>query len=80
MIHRSSAETMQLSFKNWRPRSGPAEQYWGDEQPLRSELFSVDQMKEHGKALATSHESSEKPARDRLLARLGENEEVLIGI
>ena len=28
------------------------EQYAGDEPPLRSELFSADQMEQHGKTLA----------------------------
>ena len=38
--------------------NGLAKKYAGDEPPLRSELFSSDQMKQHGKALADSHKLS----------------------
>jgi cyclic beta-1,2-glucan synthetase len=50
----------------------------GDEPPLRAELFSGDQMKRHGKALADSHQLSSGSASDCLLTRLSENEGVLI--
>jgi len=59
-------------------RTGLAQEYAGDEPPLRSELFSSDQMKQHGKALADSHKLSLGRASDQLLTRLGENEGVLI--
>ena len=49
-----------------------------EEPPLRSELFSADQMEQHGKALAASHSLGAKRTRDILLARLAENEEVLL--
>ena len=35
--------------------NGVARKYAGDEPPLRSELFSSDQMEQHGKTLAGSH-------------------------
>jgi len=57
------------------PRS--AARYSGDEQPLRAELLSADQMKQHGKALAGLHEPALERAQDRLLTRLAENERVL---
>jgi hypothetical protein len=60
-------------------RNGLAQQYAGDEPPLRSELFSSDQMKQHGKTLAGSHTLDLGRAPDQLLARLAENEGVLIG-
>jgi cyclic beta-1,2-glucan synthetase len=60
-------------------RKGLAQKYASDEPPLRSELFSSDQMKRHGKALADSHKLSLGHASDRLLTRLAENEGVLIG-
>ena len=41
-----------------------------EEPPLRSELFSADQMELHGKALAASHKLAPGRATDRLLARL----------
>src|SRR5512139_3344499 len=56
----------------------PARKYAGDKPPLRSELFSRDQMEQHGKTLAASHKLSPGHARDRLLAQLSENEGVLI--
>ena len=59
-------------------RTGLSQEYAGDEPPLRSELFSSDQMKRHGKALADSHKLSLGRASNRLLMRLVENEGVLI--
>src|SRR5512143_2609555 len=59
--------------------NGFAQEYAGDEPPLRSELFSSDQMTHHGKALADSHKLSSGRASDQLLLRLAENERVLIG-
>ncbi len=49
------------------------------EPPLRSELFSRDQMEQHGKTLAGLHTLSPRHAPDRLLARLAENEAILTG-
>ena len=60
--------------------NGLVTKYAGGEPPLRSELFSADQMKLHGKTLAASHSLSAGRPRDRLLARLAENEDVLIGV
>jgi cyclic beta-1,2-glucan synthetase len=50
------------------------------EPPLRSELFSSDQMEQHGKTLAGLHKLGLGRARDRLLKRLAENEGVLLGV
>jgi cyclic beta-1,2-glucan synthetase len=55
-----------------------AQKYNGDKPPLRSELFSKDQMEQHGKTLAASHKLSPGHAPDQLLSRLSENEGVLI--
>ena len=49
-----------------------------DEQPLRAELFSVDQLERHAKSIAASHRLATGRARDRLLPRLDENQRVLI--
>jgi len=49
-----------------------------DEPPLRAELLSRDQMRQHGKALAESHTLTEKRAPEQLLTRLTENEGVLV--
>ena len=48
---------------------GPPE-YAEDEPPLRSELFSNDQMKRHGRVLAESHKLSPGRPSNRLLTRL----------
>ena len=48
-----------------------------DEAPLRSELFSADQMEQHGKDLAVAHRLAPGRAPDRLLTRLAENEDIL---
>ena len=48
------------------------------EQPLRSELYSADQMEQHGEKLAESHKGAREHGADRLLPRLAENETVLL--
>ena len=53
--------------------------YAGDDPPLRSELFSSEQMKEHGKTLAGSHRLGPRGIRDPLLSRLAENDRILTG-
>src|SRR6185369_6141959 len=52
--------------------------YTSDEPPLRAELFSADQMEQHGKVLAGVHRVSVGRAPDHLLARLSENETALL--
>jgi cyclic beta-1,2-glucan synthetase len=51
-----------------------------DEQPLRSELLSAEQMEQHGKMLAGLHRLASGRAPDHLLSRLAANEGVLIGV
>ncbi len=53
--------------------------FTGEEPPLRSALFSADQMEQHGKDLAARHRLAPGHA-DRLLARLAENERVLVEV
>ncbi|MDP2158527.1 MAG: glucoamylase family protein, partial [Nitrospirota bacterium] len=65
---------MRASFR----RTDLAQKYAGDKPPLRAELFSRDQMEQHGKILAASHKLSQGQAPDQLLTRLSENEGVLI--
>src|SRR3972149_2298787 len=50
------------------------------ELPLRSELFSREQMEQHGKTLAGLHRLGLERAKNRLLTRLDENEGVLLGV
>src|SRR4051812_33257817 len=68
------------NFKDRLHRNEPLRKYAGAEPPLRSELFSADQMKEYGKTLADSHRLSKQPAANPLLSRLAENEQVLIRV
>jgi hypothetical protein len=49
-----------------------------DEQPLRSELFTTDQLEQHAKALAGWHVVDKRGGPDRLLSRLEKNETVLL--
>ena len=44
---------------------------------LRSELFSIEQLKRHALVLAGQHRIDPRPGRDRLLPRLRNNERVL---
>ena len=75
-INLSSLLHLRASF----PENDLAEKYAGGEPPLRSELFSADQMEQHGKTLAGQHQLSQGRAPDQLLSRLAENEEVLVGV
>ena len=63
-----------------RLRGSDAQEVCGDELPLRSELFSADQMEQHGKILAAVHQLKPGRPRDRLLARLAENESLLLEV
>ena len=49
-----------------------------DEPPLRAELFSADQMEQHGVRLASAHRVRSGRVPDQLLSRLAANEGVLI--
>ena len=49
-----------------------------DEQPLRAELYSVEQLERHARALAASDRLATGKAPDRLHARLNENEDLLV--
>jgi len=81
---------MEISTKNmrrnlfhiWTRRRGSnhVKTYTGNEPPLRSELFSANQMEQHGKILAGMHHLKPGRHRDHLLARLAENEELLFEV
>ena len=51
---------------------------FGDDLPLHSELFSGSQLEQHAESLANWHQISPRPGPDRLLARLEDNERVLL--
>src|SRR5688572_24795978 len=47
------------------------------EPPLRSELYSLEQLQRHARALAQRHHVARQRGKDRLLPRLTENERIL---
>ena len=51
-----------------------------ENQPLRLELCSLDQLERHAKDLAERHEVGSGPGKDRLLLRLADNESTLTHI
>jgi cyclic beta-1,2-glucan synthetase len=58
-----------------------SQKYSGGEPPLRSELFSAEQMEQHGKNLAGLHILSPKVEPFQpLLSRLAENEAILLEV
>ncbi|HLD35958.1 MAG TPA: hypothetical protein VJC37_04490, partial [Planctomycetota bacterium] len=60
-----------------QPETDGSKQTYGDDQPLRSELFSVEQLVHHIKTLAAEHKVGLRHEHDALLPRLDENEGVL---
>lgn len=48
------------------------------EQPLRSDLLSIDQLEKHARVLAQEYEIDPNPGKDLLLPRLDENETILL--
>lgn len=71
-------QNLPLRWQNWMADRGNQQ---GDstEAPLRGELFSVDQLRRHAKALAGLHRVVTREASNRLLARLNRNEDILRG-
>ena len=67
-------------FRSRLRTSGLSHKSAVEELPLRSELFSADQMQRYGKTLATAHRLTPRRARDQLLPRLAANESVLVGV
>ena len=63
-----------------RRRPDLATTFAGDEPPLRAELFSREQMAQHGQVLAASHRLSTSRGSDALLIRLAQNEALLAAV
>jgi len=61
-------------------RSNPKRKHFSNEPLLRSELFSADQMEQYGKTLAGAHQVSSGRHHEFLLARLSENENLLLEV
>lgn len=68
------------SLITWFSKIGWSRTQLLEELPLRSELFSADQMELYGRTLAASHTVSPKRSPDQLLARLAANESTLISV
>ena len=51
--------------------------YANEEPPLRAELFNSDQLIQHGKFLAKSHQVKTGRTKEKLLKRLAKNEKIL---
>ncbi len=59
----------------------PLQKYVGEELPLRSALFSAEQMEQHGKILAGAHTLHlGRAPNQQLMARLAENESILLEV
>ena len=61
-----------------REPRGESNKTLAQERALRAELFSAEQMEQHGHLLASRHRLSEHSRADLLLGRLADNEAVLI--
>ncbi len=69
-------QTFSLRWQTWLARqTRPSARE--SEPPLRAELFSVEQLARHARALATHHQVVIRQSPNRLLDRLGQNEEIL---
>ena len=71
---RESLRHLAARLRGWRIKY----RIYDDKPPLRAELFSAGQMEQHGKYLAGTHHLSQKRLPDQLIARLTENEGILL--
>ena len=69
-------QTPALRFQHWLSGHLRSRRDVG-EPPLRSDLFSVEQLARHAQALATAHQVVTRHGANRLLARLSQNERIL---
>ena len=69
-------QTLPLRFQGWQ--AGYARlRASASEPPLRAELFSVEQLACHAKAVAAHHQTVTRKGSNRLLSRLDQNEDIL---
>jgi cyclic beta-1,2-glucan synthetase len=54
--------------------------YDNEKPPLRSELFSLEQMEQYARTLAKNHSVTQERIPEQLLRRLAENEEILLEV
>ncbi len=69
-------QILPLRYPHWMPAL-PRAHVGVSDPPLRAELFSVEQLARHAKALAAQHQVVTRQGSNRLLARLAENEDIL---
>ena len=67
-------KTLSLRWQAWMVKQSRLRGYAS---PLLDELFSVEQLARHAKALAANHQVVTGQGSNRLLARLGQNEDIL---
>jgi cyclic beta-1,2-glucan synthetase len=77
------SSAIQDAFKNWMWwRKCPSTDFLmnteAEESPIRAELYNVDQLERHAKAIASTHTLAKGRIADQLLPRLTENEQVLV--
>jgi len=56
------------------------EKYGAEKEPLRSELFTLQQMEQHARSLAGRHILAKARPSERMLKRLGDNERILMEV
>lgn len=80
-LNGNNFESLLLQIRSYFPDSNNNPTYIL-EAPLRSELYSAEQMAHHSRSLAKSHTLtlSKRPMADRLLLRLADNERVLLEV
>ena len=69
-------QLLSLRWQTWMARQGRPRPR-ASEAPLRSELFSVEQLERHARALAAGHQVVTQRSANRLLPRLDANEQSL---
>jgi cellobiose phosphorylase len=69
-------QALPLRLYNWMTRNTRS-RFGASEAPLRAELFSVEQLARHAKNLAARHQVFTRQGSNRLLERLGQNEDIL---
>jgi len=73
---KNNMQTLPLRLQNWVTDLARA-RLSANEPPLRAELFSVEQLARHAKALAANHLVVTRQGSNSLLARLRQNEDIL---
>jgi cellobiose phosphorylase len=76
-VWRIFSRWLRLRRRLWRWRRAAIQKPLRAEAPLRAQLFNVEQMELHGRALARAHRIRPQAGPERLLDRLAENEGLL---